>query len=307
MIKKFLFLIFFIALFSSKTNASHLMGGEITWDCVGGGQYVFSMKLYRDCNGIPPSGIVSLSVFNHPSVSSIPLNLISQTDISPVCNLAGPGISCSGAESQPGWPLSSSPVYGAVQESVFQSAPIALPGIPSALGWIFTYDDCCRNSSITNIQTPAAFGFTLRAVMYAYSGQNANPCFDSSPRFLESPSTVICVGYPYTYNHNASDPELDSLSYSWATPLDDFNPVFNPPIDPISLPFAPGYSTSSPLPGSLQNPLNVPATINPSTGEISFTSYTQGNFITVVKVEAWKCGQLVAEIYREIQIVLLQI
>jgi hypothetical protein len=305
MIKKFAFLIFFIALFSSKTNASHLMGGEITWDCVGGGQYVFSMKLYRDCNGIAPSAIVSLSVFNHPTVSSIPLNLISQSDISPGCNVAGPGISCFGAESQPGWPLSTSPVFGAVQESVFQSAPIALPGTPSALGWIFTYDDCCRNSSVTNLQTPVAYGFTLRAVMYAYSGQNANPCFDSSPRFLESPSTVICVGYPYTYNHNASDPELDSLSYSWAAPLDDFNPVYNPPIDPISIPFAPGYSAGSPLPGILQNPLNVPATINPSTGEISFTSFTQGNFVTVVKVEAWKCGQLVAEIYREIQIVLL--
>ncbi len=286
------------------------MGGEITWDCVGGGQYVFTMKLYRDCNGIATTPVVSLSVFNHPTVSSIPLSLITQTDISPACNGAGPSISCSGAESQPGWPGSASPILGAVQESVFQSAPISLPGVPPSIGWTFAYADCCRNNSVSNITSASAYGFTLRAVMYAYSGQNANPCFDSSPRFLESPSTVICVGYPFTYNHNATDPDLDSLSYSWAQPLNNYDPAtfpgpYNPPLNPINIPFSTGYSFNSPLPGTLQNPANVPATINASTGEISFTSYTIGNFVTVVKVEAWKCGQLVAEIYREIQIVLL--
>lgn len=306
MLKKLFLLIGFIALFSVKTNASHLMGGEITWDCIGGGQYVFTMKLYRDCNGIATSPVVSLSVFNHPTVSSIPLSLISQNDISPTCNGAGPAISCFDAESQPGWPNSGTPVLGAVQESIFQSAPTTLLGVPGSLGWTFAYADCCRNNSISNVSTASAYGFTLRAVMYAYNGQNADPCFDSSPRFLESPSTVICVGYPFTYNHNATDPDLDSLSYSWAQPLTNYvSGVYNPPLNPTPVPFSAGYSFSSPLPGVLQNASNIPATINAATGEISFTSFTQGNFVTVVKVEAWKCGQLVAEIYREIQIVLL--
>ncbi len=282
------------------------MGGEITWDCVGGGQYVFTMKLYRDCNGISTVPGISLTVVNHPTVSSIPLSLISQNDISPSCNAVGPAISCFGAESQPGWPGSASPILGAVQESVFQSAPVSLPGVPPSIGWSFIYADCCRNGSISNISSASAYGFTLRAVMHAYSGQNANPCFDSSPRFLESPSTVICVGYPFTYNHNASDPDLDSLSYSWAQPLTNYTSgTYNPPSNPFAIPFSTGYTYNSPLPGTVQHPSNVPATINAATGEISFTSFTQGNFVTVVKVESWKCGQLVAEIYREIQIVLL--
>ncbi|MFL5763765.1 MAG: gliding motility-associated C-terminal domain-containing protein [Bacteroidia bacterium] len=308
MFKRSILLIVCIVLFSQKSNASHLMGGEITWDCVGGGQYVFTLKLYRDCNGIPPPPVVSLSVFNHPTISSISMNLVSQTDISPACNAAGPGISCAAAESDPAWPLSPTPVLGAVQESVFQSAPTALPGTPPGAGWVFAYYECCHNGSVTNIQSPTATGFTLRAVMHAYSGMNESPCFDSSPRFLEKPSTVICMGYPFSYNHNASDPDLDSLSYSWAQPLDQYNPgagPFNPPVNPAPLTFAAGYSYTSPLPGTAQNASNIPATINPSTGEISFTSYTQGNFVTEVKVEAWKCGQLVAEVYREIQIVLL--
>lgn len=287
-------------------SASHLMGGEITWACQGGGMYVFTMKLYRDCNGITTSSLVNLNVTNHPTITSIPLSLVSQRDISPTCNASGPAISCSAAESEPGWPTSPTTIAGAVQESVFQSAPIALPGTPPAAGWIFTYSDCCRNPSITNLLNPVSHGFTLRAIMYAYLGMNESPCFDSSPEFLESPSTIICTGYPFTYNHNAYDPDLDSLYYSWAQPLEEYSGTFDPSVpNPPPFPFAAGYSYNSPLPGTTQNAANVPATINPATGEISFTSFTQGNFVTVVKVESWKCGQKVAEIYREMQIVLL--
>lgn len=285
--------------------ASHLMGGEITWECQGNGQYIFKLKLYRDCNGIDIPAAIQMKVFNHPSVTDISLNQVVQTDISPSCNIAGPTISCTNAESQPGWPTSGSPVAGAVQETVYESAPTTLAGVPPAQGWIFAYSDCCRNGSLTNLQSANSYGFTLRAVMYAYNGQNAGPCFDSSPTFLESPSTVICVGAPFKYNHNAFDPDLDSLSYSWAEPLDDFTGIYSLGTNPAPVPFTSGYSYNSPLPGTTQNPANVPASINQATGEISFTSYTQGYFVTNIKVEAWKCGTLVAEIYREIQVVLL--
>lgn len=285
--------------------ASHLMGGEITWECQGNGQYIFKLKFYRDCNGINTPNVVALSVFNHPTITSINLSLISQTDISPTCNTAGPTISCTNAETQPGWPTSGSPVAGAVQESVFESNPITMTGIPPSQGWIFAYSDCCRNGSVSNLQNASSFGFTLRAAMYSFNGQNADPCFDSSPSFLESPSTVICLGSPFKYNHNAYDPELDSLSFSWAKPLDDFTGAYVADTNPDSVPFNAGYTYDSPLPGTAQNPANVPAQINPATGEISFTSFTQGYFVTNVKVEAWKCGTLVAEIYREIQVVLL--
>ena len=134
--------------------------------------------------------------------------------------------------------------------------------------------------------------------MYSYNGQNANPCFDNSPAFAEKPSTVICTGYDFTYNHNAYDRELDSLVYSWATPLED---DLNMPMTG----YVSGYNANSPLPGTVHNPNNVPANVNQTTGEISFKSYTQGAFVTVIKVTAYKCGIKVAEIFREMQIVLL--
>ena len=53
-----LFFTFFIA------EATHIMGGEITWECIKDpanpdvGMYIFKMKIYRDCDG------TSLSTFS---------------------------------------------------------------------------------------------------------------------------------------------------------------------------------------------------------------------------------------------------
>ena len=60
--------------FYSKVNASHAMGGELTYKCVGGNAYVFELAFYRDCNGAEVN-IVSenLRVWNHSSITLISL------------------------------------------------------------------------------------------------------------------------------------------------------------------------------------------------------------------------------------------
>lgn len=294
-------------LFTGKVHASHLMGGEISWICNGSGQFIFQMKLYRDCNGVSISNSLDINVDNHPIIGKIPVALIAQNDISPSCNAAGPAISCAQAQAQPLWPNSSTPIPGAVEEFIYQSQPILLTGTPPAAGWVFSYTSCCRNPATSNLIVNNT-GITLRAIMYAYNNQNMNPCYDNSPVFLQSPSTVICAGNAYTYNQNAVDAELDSLSYSFTDPLGDTvngNPAWNPPFSPQGLTYNSSFSATNPLPGPTLNPNNIPATIDPMTGEISFTSFTSGNFVTCVKVQAWKCGQLVAEIFREIQVVII--
>lgn len=270
------------------------MGGEITWDCLSSGKFVFRVKLYRECQStVVPGLTLTVSVTNHPTVNSMQLERKSRMDISPTCNANYTGISCT------------NPQAGAVEEHVYESQPITLAGTPPDQGWIFTYQNCCRNP-IDNLDlVPNTTGFTLRAVMYAFEGRDMSTCYDSSPKFLESPKTIICIGNPFTYNHNAVDAELDSLSYSWAEPLKDYTGVFNPPSNPGAIPFKPGFSYDSPLPGTSLDPRNVPAVMNPYTGEISYTSYTAGNFITAIKISGYKCGELVAEVYRELQVVLL--
>jgi len=83
--KKIAIILLLFLNFAIKANATHLMGGEITWVCLGNGFYQFQMKVYRDCLTavyITNAGPISLSVHNHPSVTSIPMSIIDYTDIS---------------------------------------------------------------------------------------------------------------------------------------------------------------------------------------------------------------------------------
>lgn len=296
------FLSLIVLLMSYKTSqATHLMGGEITWACQGNGKYIFTMKLYKDCND--PFAVqypISIRVHNHPTVSVIPMSVFSITDISPQCNAFGPVSSCAlgGA--------------GAIQEHILTSAPITLSGIPPPQGWVFTFSSCCRNAAISNLQFDGILpGFTLRAIMYPFNGTITSPCFDSSPVFKERPSAVICEGNAYTYNHNAFDPDKDSLVYAFASALDDIddNETFtsiNPPAIPYPIDQVtglPAYSINSPLPGPFQNN-SIPASLNTFSGEIFLQPFYTGSFVTVVKVSSYRCGQLISEVFREIQVVI---
>ncbi|HIE73740.1 MAG TPA: hypothetical protein EYQ06_05665, partial [Flavobacteriales bacterium] len=292
--KKVVFLLLLFTLSFTQIKASHLMGGEITWECVKSGStqgmYIFTMKVYRDCNGVNLStNPITLST-NHPIISSMQLDWISNTDISPACdptNSGNPQMDCL------------NPQQGSVEEWIYQSQPVNLPGIPPATGWHFWWGSCCRNAAIVNIINPDSYGFTLRAIMYPYTippsatPENTSPCFDSSPQFNEQPKTIICTGYPFSYSHNASDPELDEIVYSWGDPIDQ---GYAPGV-PSIIPFLAPYTINSQIPG---NP-----TLDPTTGEISYNSVTSGNFVTCIKVSAYKCGQLVSEIFREIQVILI--
>ena len=299
-----------LGLYSVPSKATHIMGGEITWRC-SGTQYIFTLKIYRDCNGatISTAGQV-IDVWYNPILSSIPTTLVAQNDISPQC--FDPLLSATCADGN-----GSNPIPGLVEEYIFESAPITLSGTPpAATGWVFTWDLCCRNSAIDNFydssgspMTGGNGGHTLRSVMYPYTTpgnptpNNTNPCYDNSPEFAERPATVLCTGFPFTYNHNAQDAEQDSLVYAWDQPLDEIGTFGSYPPPPLVA--APGYAFNNPFPGPAQNPNNVPATLDAQTGEISLTNYTAGTFVSVIRVDAYKCGQLVASIFRDVQVVYL--
>lgn len=295
--KKLLLASLFVVLGFSQVTASHIMGGEITWECLTSGpnvgKYIFRMKIYRDCNGIPLTSPTELiEVFGGASVSTITMTKLAiggVNDVSPQCTpyVGAPTIDCATAEGPGGV------VAGAVQEHVYQSSPITLTGIPPASGWVFTWSSCCRNGAIVNVSPN---GHTLRAIMYPFidpvtgAPKNANPCFDSSPEFKESARVVICTGYPYSYSNNASDKELDSIYYDWAQPLDDGSGWPVP-----ALAFIAPYTFTAPFPASFGT------TFDNASGRISMTPNAGGAYVLCVKAETWKCGQKVAEIYRDVQ------
>jgi len=317
--KRILAVLLMLFVFSNNSNATHLMGGEITWECIksgpDAGKYIFNVKIYRDCQGVPLANINNkvLVVHNHLTISNIALTYIGATDISPACNTIdgpNPQLSCGGTNI--GYAGSGD---GAVEEHIYTSEPMIITGTPDSDGWHFTYTDIARNLAVINLaNNTGQYGFTLRAVMYSYTDSlgvvypNNNECYDSSPKFYEKPRTILEVGNGptpfsfsngFTYSHNAFDEEQDSIGYHFAQPLDGYNaPAYDYLNADVTnaIPFAAGFSVTTPIQGIF---------MYPTTGRTNYPAIQPGNYVTCTRVSAYKCGNKIASIYREIQVVLI--
>lgn len=295
-------LLLLILSLSFSGNASHVMGGDITWTCQGGGNYVFQLVFYRDCNGaMVNTSFETLRVWGHPTVTSIQVDFVSSSDVSPYCNQVpgGPvpldcGVGQGGGNG-----------VGAIEKAVYKSAPIALGGIPPASGWIFTYENFSRSASITNLVNPDTYGITLVAKMFPIPGA-AGGCIDNSPQFLQEPYFVSCSGEPYSYNMNGVDPDLDSLYISFGEALNHFpGQNWNPPGTPAPVPYEIGFSANSPTPGTSLNAGNIPAQVDPANGNLTFLSYTTGNFAVKIVAKSYRYGVLIAQVEREMQLAVM--
>jgi gliding motility-associated-like protein len=287
--KRFLAIAIF-SLLSFQGHATHLLGGEIVWKCKPNGKYQFFLTIYRECG----SGFVG-NLYNAQSLSTnfgttISCAYISTVDVVPTC-YTGSEICAPGASGT-----------GRMQKFSYRSGDIVLAGSPPVGGWSFGWYDFARPASVQNLAGAGGLGYYLRATMYPYTppgsitplsgGTAANPtCYDSSPNFLEDPQVVACANQDVVYNNLGYDPDLDSLHYFWANPLTTAAGA--------SAPWAPGYSTTNQLPSSAGS---TAAVLDSDVGTITFNSALTGSFATCVGIEAWRCNQLVGEIYRDIPV-----
>lgn len=293
-------LLLFLLAFSSNVKASHVMGGDITWTCQGG-NYVFQLVFYRDCNGaVVNTSMETIQVWGHPTITSIQVNYVGSEDVSPYCTQVAGGpapLDCGSGQAGGNG-------IGAIEKATYISAPIALSGTPPSGGWTFTFDTFSRSSSLTNISNPTSYGITLIAKMFAIPGGSGGTCVDNSPQFLQEPYFVSCAGEQYEYNMNGVDPDLDSLNISFGAALDflDGQP-YNPPAVPAVLPYEPGFSPTSPTPGTSMNAGNIPASIDPSSGNLTFLSFNTGNFAVKIVARSYRNGVLIAQVEREMQLI----
>ncbi len=276
-------------------EAGHLYGGAITWDCLGSGDYVFSLTLYRDCDAGAAPGSAQLDVKGHPSWSAISLVQDTAYDISPDCKTVGGGpapIQCSSGGD------------GAIQLVVLSSSPVTLGGTPPPSGWTFSFSGSSRSPGPTNLVSPGGKGMSLRSTMYPMPG-GTSPCSDHSPVFEEPPLTIRCADNLVHWSAGAVDPDSDSLSYEWAKPLGGMTgPTFDPPNDPVPMTFDGSYSYDTPFPGIQAGAGSGADRLDPRTGDLTLMNPSQGEFAHVVKVTAWRDGQRIAEVYREMGLVL---
>jgi len=145
-----------------------------------------------------------------------------------------------------------------------------------------TWEECCRNTSITNIVNPE----NQDMVLYTeFPGTNIR---NSSPIFNELQNEFFCRNTLNTFDMSGTDYDNDQLVYSLVSPLQYQQPFGD--VDWYS-----GYSGAYPIPGS------VPLNINPQTGVLTFNPSQLGVFLFGIKVEEYRNGVKIGEVRKDYQ------
>ena len=253
-------------------KASHLLGADLSYECVGLNQYRISLKLYRDCMGIqlPITQTVTFRACGANPVS-VNLNRVSgyPIDITPVC----PTVSSS----------CSSPTgnYG-VQSDLFQGI-VTLPSGCNNI--VFTFESCCRSNSITTLTNPGNQNLAISATL----NNTLSPC-NNSPKFLNDPTIYICRNQQVFYNNGGVDPDRDSLRYSLVNCMSSST---------NNIAYNLGFSGTSPLTTASG------VYINPITGAMTFTPTAAQGGVICVRVDEYRNGTLIGSTVRDIQVTVL--
>ncbi|MBP7478619.1 MAG: hypothetical protein KA797_08855, partial [Chitinophagales bacterium] len=256
----------------TKAYSTHLMGGEITYQCVGTNQYKVRLSLYRDCNGVNlPSTSQTLSYRrNAPctptTVTNFNVAFVGKTDITPIC--ASANSRCSVATG----------VYG-IERFIYEGT-VTIPA--GCSNWTFTFQQAARNNVVTTLNNPGGQDLFLEARV----NNTVTPC-NSNPVYSNAPTAMVCRNQPYVYNQGAVDPDGDSLVFSLVAPKRALN---------TNVTYNAGYSALSPFGAS------APVTINSATGEVSFTPINVQVAVLAVLVKEYRNGVLVGESTRDIQV-----
>jgi gliding motility-associated-like protein len=271
----------FLLLWAIPALATHIVGGEITYRCLGNDQYEVKLSVYRDCfNGVPPfDNPAALGVFdaNYNLLDSFLLNFTEMDDTLTIY-LNNPCLT--------------RPPDVCVHRTTYTTI-INLPPIPG--GYFLVYQRCCRNMLIQNIPLPEDVGITIITEITEKTMALCN----SSAVYNNWPPLAICVHEPVDFDHGAVDPDGDSLVFRLCTPLSGATPDDPLPQPPypgpyIEVEWQPPYSLSDLLGGQ-------PLTIDPQTGFMTGIPNTIGNFVVGVCVDEYRGGELISTTRRDFQ------
>ena len=249
-----------------EVQASHVMGSDIVYKCLGGGQYQVMVRVYRDCNGnnlnqadlVARCGATTVTVSTQTLVSVRDI-----TGISPNCNVIS---ACAGG-----------PYAYGVEEYTFSMILNLSPY--ACCNWTLSWELCCRNNGIS----------TGMAGQNFYTTATLNNCLatcNSSPDFTNPPIAIVCDDQDFIFNNGALDTidVGDSLSYRMVPALQ---------ANATSVTYSGSYSATSPLRYlGFPNPaLPWPSGfhLDAATGDLSFRPTLNGQIaVMVMEVTEWR-------------------
>ncbi|MFT5779572.1 MAG: gliding motility-associated-like protein [Crocinitomicaceae bacterium] len=266
-------LLAFALLTSTIASATHIVGGEIFYDSLGGDQYKITFEIYRDCSGSGFDNPLNYTVFNADGTP------FAEYPIANPATLILPILYDD--------PCVTPPNDICIERAIYIDT-ITLPATLD--GYYISYQRCCWANNIQNIIDPGNWGLTIST---SIPGTNLVGVFDNNcARFSNYPPLVLCSNNPLSFDHAATDIDGDSLVYSLCTPktvalgaLPTYDPEFPAPYTDVN--WEPGFSGTVPFgPGST-------ITIDPATGMMNFLPSQIGTFVASVCVEEWRAGVLI--------------
>lgn len=272
---------FFLLISFSPLYASHIVGGDISYDYLGGNVYRFYVSVYRDnlSGGAMFDTPLQFSVFrisdnsrfgdyqfNYTGFSNVPINFNN--------------------------PCGTAPSNIDTQNAIYIQN-ITLPPTPG--GYRVAYQRCCRGPNINNLFQPDDTGLTLTIDVPGVANNNY---VNSSPDFTNYPPLVLCSNDDLVFDHSATDVDGDDLVYSLVTPYAGGNSM-NPAPNPIPAPnyplvvWANGFSATQALGPSAS------ISINPVTGIINAFPTTTGRYVVGIQVQEFRNGVLISTTIRD--------
>ena len=260
--------IFFMLPFTA--NATHIVGGEIGYRCLGGNQYEITLRVFRDCFNANPTaffddpGIIAVYASNGLRLSNISLRPIGNDTLR------------EGLDSCYTSFINSVCVHTTVYKSVVTLNP-------RVGGYHFVYQRCCRNTTISNIVNPTEAGATYDILLTEAAMLKCN----SSPVVNSWPPVYVCANQELNVNSAATDVNNDSIAYKLCAPLVGGTLQRPQPIPPTAPPFqpiiwlGPTYSLANVLGG------NNPLTIDVNTGIMKGVPPVLGQFVVAVCLEEY--------------------
>lgn len=284
MMNRFTFCLFLVFSWFSPVSATHIVGGEITYKCLGNNEYEITLIVYRDCyTGIPPfDDPASIGVFDSN------WNLVIDDLLVPLDPLSNDTLPIILSD-----PCLTVPPDVCAHGTTYKTV-VTLPKIPG--GYHLVYQRCCRNQLIRNIIRPLRTGITIITKLT----EEAMDVCNNSATYNQWPPVAICIHQPINFDHAATDIDGDSLVYRLCTPLhgaDSLDPIPQPP---YKGPYKdviwrdPPYNLSDMLGGD-------PLKIDPVTGFMTGVPNLVGNFVVGVCVDEYRDGVLIATTRRDFQ------
>ncbi|GEM_PF-610725 len=286
-----LLITFLSCVISLQCVAGHLIGGEISYECLGGGQYAIALKMYRDCYAAGPNvvtsfdDVVNVSVYEAVSNNILDTLQIPKPNDSTLIPLIL-NIPC----------LDNPPDLCVVGMEYRDTINLVVP--PGGIHLV--NQRCCRTPDALNIINPSDYGSTYHAFI---PDPNIAPC-NSSPTFNQVPPIALCTQIYLDLDYSATDKDGDSLVYSLCRPYhgggNGQGTALPVPAQPSPPPFQ-NVVWSTGFDDQYQIPAAPAFEIDSATGIIRGRPNMLGTYVFAVRVEEYRNGILIGENRRDFQ------